>query len=246
LLRPDFLFSIQYRRLLRPPLLRLPRCGCINLHFGLLPRYGGCYPVAWAILNGEQYAGVTLHYMTERFDEGDVIAQAAVPIGSATTARELFDVLSAGAVQLFADTYPALCRGAIKARPQDLSKKLYYTQDSLDFERDRRIDWQQSGVMIQRQICAFSFEPFQLPSSLLRLPDGQHMQVTVTRTRLLESRAGCCMGGQTGHVLAVTPAGTFVVGTGDGAGLEIALVNNQNPRDFVASLGCTPEDVLFT
>ena len=43
----DFIFSIQSRHLLRPPILALPRRDCINLHFSLLPRYGGCSPVAW-------------------------------------------------------------------------------------------------------------------------------------------------------------------------------------------------------
>ncbi len=62
-LAPDFIFSIQYRRLLRPEILAVPRRGRINLHFGLLPRYGGYYPVAWAILNGESQAGATLHYI---------------------------------------------------------------------------------------------------------------------------------------------------------------------------------------
>jgi len=45
----------------------------INLHFGLLPRYGGCYPITWSVLNGEKQAGSTLHYMEENFDEGDIL-----------------------------------------------------------------------------------------------------------------------------------------------------------------------------
>ena len=67
----------------------------VLLHFGLLPRYGGCYPVAWSILNGEAEAGVTMHVMVEAFDQGDILAQQSVPIHSSMTARDLFDALSA-------------------------------------------------------------------------------------------------------------------------------------------------------
>jgi len=107
-LQPDFIFSIQYRPLLKSAILNLPTSGCINLHFGLLPRYGGCYPIAWAILNGEKQAGSTLHYMVEKFDEGDIIAQTSVPIKEETTARELFDSMSKAAAKLFIDSYPSL------------------------------------------------------------------------------------------------------------------------------------------
>lgn len=79
-LKPDYIFSFQYRPLLKTAILNLPLHGCVNMHFGLLPRYGGCYPVAWAILNGEKQAGVTLHHMVEGFDEGGIIAQATVPV----------------------------------------------------------------------------------------------------------------------------------------------------------------------
>ena len=135
-LEPDFIFSIQCRRLLRPKILAIPRRGCINLHFGLLPRYGGCYPVAWAILNGESQAGATLHYMTEHFDEGDVIAQRSVPVRPHTTARDLFDELSAAGVALFEEQYPMLRRGESQALPQDSTQRLYYDKHSIDFERN--------------------------------------------------------------------------------------------------------------
>ena len=121
-LKPDFLFSIQYRPLVKAQILGMPTRGCFNLHFGLLPRYGGCYPVAWAILNGEQQAGVTFHHMAERFDEGDVVAQRSVPVTENTTARELFDSLSDTAAQLFVSIYPDLVSGNAPRIAQDLTQ----------------------------------------------------------------------------------------------------------------------------
>jgi methionyl-tRNA formyltransferase len=244
LLQPDFIFSVQYRRLLRPPILRLPQHGCINLHFGLLPRYGGCYPIAWAILNGESQAGATLHYMSETFDEGDVIAQCAVPIDPNTTARDLFDALSDRAADLFAQTYAALCQQNIAACEQDLRDQLYYTKDSIDFVNDLWIDWHQAGIAVQRRVCAFTFEPFQLPSTGIRLPSGRDIAATVTRTRLYNSRDQMAAG-KPGQVATVTANGAIVVGTGNGEWIEIGELNGQPARGFIESLGLRPQEVVL-
>ncbi|MDH3602647.1 MAG: formyltransferase family protein [Candidatus Tectomicrobia bacterium] len=244
-LQPDFLFSIQYRPLLRPPILRLPKNGCANLHFSMLPRYGGCYPIAWAILNGEQQTGATLHYTTERFDDGDLIAQVAVPMGPTMTAREAFDAVSVAAVKLFTDIYARLCHGAIATRPQTVSEQLYFAKDSIDFERDRYIDWRKPGVDIQRQIRAFSFEPFQLPATILQLPDGRRENVTVAQVRLSNGLRQSSAG-RVGQVIDATAAGAVRVVTGGGSMLEIGLLNHQPSRDLIASFGYRPTDVKLT
>ncbi len=231
----DFIFSIQSRRLLRSEVLAIPRRGCINLHFGLLPRYGGCYPVAWAILNGESHAGATLHYMTERFDEGDVIAQQSVPLRPHTTARDLFDHLSEAGARLFEAQYPILRREReYRALPQDSSQRLYYDKKSIDFERDRWIDWRRSGVDVQRHIYAFTFEPFQLPVTWLQGPDGQQTMVSVSQVRLCEGQAPPSY---PGSILSCTPSGAILAVTGDGMLLEIGVLNDQMAHDFMISLG---------
>ncbi|GAX60001.1 methionyl-tRNA formyltransferase [Candidatus Scalindua japonica] len=243
-LQPDVIFSIQYRPLLKPAILNLPTSGCINLHFGLLPRYGGCYPIAWAILNGEKQAGSTLHYMVEQFDEGDIIAQSSVPIREETTARDLFDSMSEAAVKLFIDSYPALLSNAVKSYPQDMSAKLYYPYDSIDFDRDRVIDWAKTGVEIQRKICAFSFDPFQQPLTSLCLPDGKLLQVTVTRSRL-HSNVTLSPQEKTGHIKEVTDSGTLLVVTTNGSVIEIGLLNNQTPLKYFEKSGHSPQDAIF-
>ncbi len=239
-LQPDFIFSVQYRRLLRPKVLSIPRQGCVNLHFGLLPRYGGCYPVAWAILNGESAAGATLHYMTDRFDEGDVIAQTSVPVRPYTTARDLFDQLSEAGAELFRAQYPALRQGAgTIALPQDPSQRLYYDKHSIDFERDRWIDWQRCGVDVQRQLCAFTFEPFQLPATCLEGPDGRRFTATVAQARLCEGRA--LPSQPAGSIVSFTPSGAVLAVSGDGVLLEIQTLNQQPAKDFIVSLGYDPQ-----
>jgi methionyl-tRNA formyltransferase len=243
-LQPDFIFSIQYRPLLKSAILNIPAHGCINLHFGLLPRYGGCYPIAWAILNGEKQAGSTLHYMVENFDEGDIIAQSSVPIQEETTARELFDLMSKAAAKLFIDSYPALLEGTVKTHSQDMSNKLYYANDSIDFNRDMVIDWTKAGDEIQRRICAFSFEPFQLPQTSLHLPDGKQLQVTIARSRL-HSNGFTKYAGNVGHVTKITDSGRLLVTTGNNDLIEIGLLNNQKPLEYIESLGYSSDNITF-
>lgn len=246
LMQPDLILSVQYRPLLRKPILKLPKHGCVNLHFGLLPRYGGCHPIAWALLNGEQVAGATLHYMSQQFDEGDIIAQTSLPVTSETTARELFDSLGEAAVQLFRETYPLLKAGAVVPQPQDLSQKLYYAKDSLDFARDRVIDWNKSGEAIQRRICAFSFEPFQLALTTVRLPNGSELQTNVSRTRMRNGNGAHSKSTQSvGSVLQVSESGSVLVKTGDGSSIEIDLLGKEPAKDFLGKLGCSPTEVLF-
>ena len=79
-MKPDFIFSFYYRNMLGKELLAIPKKGAINLHGSLLPKYRGRCPINWAVLNGEKEAGVTLHYMTEKPDAGDILAQEKFPI----------------------------------------------------------------------------------------------------------------------------------------------------------------------
>ncbi len=95
--KPDFLFSFYYRQMLKAPLLALAARGALNMHGSLLPRYRGRAPVNWAIIHGETQTGATLHYMTEKPDAGDIVAQSAVPILPDDTAQEVFDKVTVAA-----------------------------------------------------------------------------------------------------------------------------------------------------
>jgi UDP-4-amino-4-deoxy-L-arabinose formyltransferase/UDP-glucuronic acid dehydrogenase (UDP-4-keto-hexauronic acid decarboxylating) len=72
-LRPDILLSFYYRHLIRAEILDIPKAGCLNLHGSLLPKYRGRAPINWVLINGERETGVTLHYMTPRADDGDIV-----------------------------------------------------------------------------------------------------------------------------------------------------------------------------
>src|SRR5436190_12857263 len=94
---PDFIFSFYYRRMLAAPLLALPTRGALNMHGSLLPKFRGRAPVNWAVLAGERETGATLHYMTTRPDDGDIVRQPAVPILPDDTALAVFDKVTVAA-----------------------------------------------------------------------------------------------------------------------------------------------------
>ena len=88
-MKPDYLFSFYYRQLLGKEILSLPSKGALNLHGSLLPKYRGCAPLNWAIINGEKESGVTLHLMTEKADAGDIVAQKKFTITRDDTAKDV-------------------------------------------------------------------------------------------------------------------------------------------------------------
>ncbi len=125
-LRPDFIFSFYYRRMLKPALLALPSRGALNMHGSLLPCYRGRAPVNWAVLHGERMTGATLHYMAEKPDSGDIVAQTAVPILPDDTAREVFDKVTVAAQTTLDAVLPALLAGTAPRHPQDLRAGSYF------------------------------------------------------------------------------------------------------------------------
>jgi UDP-4-amino-4-deoxy-L-arabinose formyltransferase/UDP-glucuronic acid dehydrogenase (UDP-4-keto-hexauronic acid decarboxylating) len=106
---PDIIFSFYYRNLLRKTILDIPPRGCFNLHGSKLPAYRGRCPVNWVLVNGEAVTGITLHQMTSRPDDGDIVAQADIEILDDDTALTLHQK-SANALPQLLDTALPLIR----------------------------------------------------------------------------------------------------------------------------------------
>lgn len=148
---PDVIFSFYFRDLLGPQILALPPHGGLNLHGSLLPKYRGRAPVNWVLVNGETETGVTLHYMVQRADAGDIVAQRRVPIAFEDTARTLYDKIAVAARQVIRETWPLLREGRAPRWPQDLSQGSYFGRRTPE---DGRIDWNWPAVRIYNLIRA--------------------------------------------------------------------------------------------
>jgi len=137
-LAPDLIVTAAYGQILPKAVLALPRCGCINVHGSLLPKYRGGAPIQYAVMNGDRETGVTIMYMAEGLDTGDMISRVVVPIADEDTAGTLFDKLSAEGAELLRRTLPELVAGKIAAVPQNESEATY--SPTLKRE-DERLDW---------------------------------------------------------------------------------------------------------
>jgi methionyl-tRNA formyltransferase len=150
-LQPDFFFSFYYREMLTRELLGIPKHGALNMHGSLLPKYRGRVPVNWAIIHGETETGATLHYMTEKPDNGDIVAQQAVPILPNDTALQVFQKVTVAAEMALNACLPDLLAGRAQAVKQDLNKGGYFGGRKAE---DGVIDWSQSAQAIHNLVRA--------------------------------------------------------------------------------------------
>ncbi|MGB4659725.1 MAG: methionyl-tRNA formyltransferase, partial [Mobilitalea sp.] len=93
-LNPDIIIVAAFGQLLPKALLDIPPYGCVNVHASLLPKYRGAAPIQYSIIEGETETGVTIMYMAEGLDTGDMIMQAKLPIAPKETGGSLFDKLT--------------------------------------------------------------------------------------------------------------------------------------------------------
>lgn len=124
---PDLLVSVSCPYRIRPPMLGLPRIGCLNLHSSVLPAYAGVGTYVHVLARGEPFTGVTVHEMVEEFDAGRIVMQRTVPINEPTSVFRLFqDLCEIGGVLLAESVEACLVAGEIEGRPQDPSRRSYF------------------------------------------------------------------------------------------------------------------------
>lgn len=148
-LQPELIVTAAYGQILPKEVLQLPRLGCINVHGSLLPKYRGGAPIQRAIINGETMTGVTIMYMAEGLDTGDMISRVEVPIEKGDTSGDLFRKLSEAGAELLLQTLPSIIDGSAVAVPQDDAAATYAPNLSRD---DERIDWSRSAEALYNQV----------------------------------------------------------------------------------------------
>jgi methionyl-tRNA formyltransferase len=148
-LAPDFFFSFYYRRMLKPALLHVPARGALNMHGSLLPKYRGRVPVNWVVIRGETETGASLHYMTAKPDQGDLVDQFAVPILPDDRAIDVFRKVTVAAELVLHRSLPQLVAGTAPRTPQDHARGSYFGGRCPE---DGRIDWTRSAASIHNLV----------------------------------------------------------------------------------------------
>ncbi len=137
-MNPDLVCVVSYGVILPKSFLKIPKFGCINVHPSMLPKYRGSAPIQWAVLNGDETTGVTIMYLNEKMDAGDIITQKEVKIGSDETSGELWNRLSKIGADLLEETVKEISEGIIKRVPQSEEFTLAPMLD----KKMSKIDWQ--------------------------------------------------------------------------------------------------------
>ena len=124
-LEPELVITCAYGQIIPKAILDAPKYGCINTHGSLLPKYRGGAPIQRAIINGEKETGITLMYMSEKMDEGDILFKEAIPIAIDDTNETLFSKLSDLALKMLLEHLDEIISGNVRPIKQDHTQATY-------------------------------------------------------------------------------------------------------------------------
>lgn len=205
-LEPDLIVTAAFGQILPKELLDAPKLGCINVHASLLPELRGGAPVHYSIMQGKAKTGITIMYMAEKLDAGDILTQVEVAIDERDDVGILFDKLSIAGAKLLSETVPLLLEGKITPVKQDEEKATFaYT-----IKREQeKINWAKTGEEIYNHIRGLC--PWPVAFTTL---DGQVVKVWWGEKVEAEEKA------EPGTVIGFEKDG-FIVATGNETAIKV-------------------------
>jgi methionyl-tRNA formyltransferase len=205
-LKPDLVITAAFGQILPKELLEAPAHGCINVHASLLPDLRGGAPIHYAILEGKKKTGITIMYMAEKLDAGDIITQVEVPITEEDNVGTLHDKLSLAGSKLLSETLPLLLEGKLTATPQDETLATFAPNIKREQEK---IDWTKTGEEIYNHIRGLN--PWPVSFTIL---DGKILKIW--NAEKISGKAS----DTPGTIVQVTQEGITVI-TGDDTQIRI-------------------------
>lgn len=125
--QPDLIISIYLNQLIKKPLIDLAPCGVINIHPALLPRHRGLFPYFWVIANQEKETGVTIHWVDEKFDTGQLLLQERISVSPSDTILSLSYKSSLVGAEMLVKAVNLIAGGNPPRLPQNNSQASYHT-----------------------------------------------------------------------------------------------------------------------
>ncbi|MBT2756065.1 methionyl-tRNA formyltransferase [Mesobacillus foraminis] len=205
-LNADLVVTAAFGQILPKELLEAPRLGCINVHASLLPELRGGAPIHYAIINGKDKTGITIMYMAEKLDAGDILTQVEVPITETDNVGTLHDKLSTAGARLLSETVPKLLNGEITPVKQNDEEATF----AWNIKREQeKIDWTKPGIDIYNHIRGMN--PWPVAYSTL---EGSVVKIWNS------SKVGHTETGKPGEILSIEEDG-FIVASGDQTAIKI-------------------------
>ena len=214
--KPALILVIDFGQKIGEPWLSGPRCGCINIHPSLLPRYRGAAPVQRALMNGETEAGVSLFRLVEKMDAGPVWLQGRCAVDPEENAGGLLERMAVAGARLFTENVASLLDGTAALTPQDealatVAAKIGKSEARLDLALGAR-------------------KLHDLVRGLCPVP-GAYVTFRGRRVKILETRVARRSDAESGELFAED--GRLFLGTPQGA-LELLTVQPEGKKPMAA------------
>ncbi|WP_426392586.1 methionyl-tRNA formyltransferase [Mammaliicoccus sciuri] len=224
-LQPDLIVTAAFGQLLPKSLLDAPKYKAVNVHASLLPKYRGGAPIHYAVMNGEKKTGVTIMYMAEKLDAGNIISQDEIDIKENDTVGDVHDQLAVLGTALLKRTLSTIFNGTNDSIPQDESLVSFASNISRE---DEKIDWTQDAESIHNHIRGLS--PW--PVAYTTMNDKN---MKLWRSEIVRN-----VKGNPGEIVETTKSAIIVAtGSEDGVALtEIQLAGKKRvqTRDYLSGL----------
>ncbi|NRD78825.1 methionyl-tRNA formyltransferase [Bacillus sp. BRMEA1] len=204
-LKPDLVVTAAFGQILPKELLDAPKYGCINVHASLLPELRGGAPIHYAIIQGKKKTGITIMYMAEKLDAGDILTVKEVPITEEDHVGTLHDKLSTAGAELLSETLPLLLEGKLTPMPQNDAEATLAPNIKREQEK---IDWAHTGEEIYNQVRGMNPWPVAFTTM-----DGQVLKIW----KAMKVKG---LMGEAGTILKMEEDG-FVVGSGDDTAIKV-------------------------
>jgi methionyl-tRNA formyltransferase len=178
-LNPDLIVTAAFGQILPKELLEAPKFGCINVHASLLPELRGGAPIHYSIINGLEKTGITIMYMAEKLDAGDILTQVEVKIEEKDNVGTLHDKLSKAGAKLLSETVPKLLNGELTPIKQNDEEATF----AWNIKREQeKIDWGKTGAEIYNHVRGMNPWPVAystLNGSVLKIWKTEKLEVSV-------------------------------------------------------------------
>ena len=227
-LAPDVIVVFAYGQILPKAVLDLPRLACWNIHASLLPRWRGAAPIQAAIAAGDLETGLTLIWMNEGLDTGDMLLKKTVPLTPDTTAGNLHDLLATLAPTTLDTAFQLLEAGHASREPQD--NALATLAPKLDRESGR-IDWARDAESIVRHIRAMNPWPCAFTTLAENTEPARRLKIFAAAAAVSQNPGA---GSRAGEV-SVIDCNRLLVNSGDRRAVELLEVQLEGKKRLAAA-----------
>ena len=231
---PDLICVVAYGKILPPEVINFPKLGCINLHVSLLPKYRGAAPMQRAIIEGERETGVTVMFMDEGLDTGDIIDCVKFPIGEQDDFEAIHDRSAEIGARLLSDTLCKIEKGEATRTPQDSSLATYAKKIE---KEDCKLDFTLSAKTLDFLIRGVT----PIPGAFAYL-NGKMLKINKAVPVSGSGAPGCVVS------LDASGEGSFTVACGEGALRVTAVIpegkGKMSAGDFIRGRKINEGDIL--